>query len=181
MLLTISGPSTVGKDATWVRIAQSFNFHREVPYTTRAMRSTEKEGVDHYYISTPDFQKKIRDGSLAEWDYVHENYYGTDVNLIERTTKGENIVLQVLGRMGLRLRQRIPNVFSIMLISSERQTLKYRLSSRGYKGDELMSRLFHWSEEYTHAPLFDLVVPDADIMTNYEVAQILQEVILFRQ
>lgn len=181
MLLTISGPSTVGKDATWVRIAQSLDFYREIPYTTRPRRNNEIEGIDHWYISVPEFQEKIRKGKLAEWDYVHENYYGTDISLSERTNRGENIVLQVLGRMGLRLRNRLPNVYSIMLISSERETLEYRLSSRGYTGDELKSRLFHWGEEYTHAPLFDLIVPDADIMTNFEVTRILQDILLLQQ
>lgn len=178
MLLTISGPSAVGKDSTWVRIAEALGFSREIPYTSRPRRTGEVSDRDHHYVTVATFHSMIRDARLTEWDYVLGNYYGTESSLIERVSCGEDAVLQVLGRMALRLKRQLSPVCTIMLATSDRETLQERLRQRGYSGEELNQRVVHGVEELTHAPLFDFVVPDADIMTDIDVTRILQDIIV---
>jgi guanylate kinase len=112
---------------------------------------------------------------LTEWDYVLGNYYGTDIKLEDKIRRKDNVVLQVLGRMALRLKRRYSHVCTVMLLPSDQQTLDARLRARGYGGTELAARLNHGQEELTHAPLFDYVVPDADIMTDMHVARVLND------
>lgn len=178
MLLAISGPSTVGKDSTWVPIAETLGFRREIPYTTRQMRQGEVNHGDHHYVSTETFHGMIRDGGLAEWDFVLGNYYGPSTSLRDRLAAGEDVVLQVLGRMALRLKRALPQVCTLMLTTSGRETLEQRLRHRGYSGDTLILRVLHGTEELTHAPLFDFVVPDADIMTDIEITRTLLDIIV---
>jgi len=176
MLLTLSGPSAVGKDSTWVRIAETLGFSREVPFTSRHMRTGEIDHRDYHFVNKEEFQRLIRDNKLTEWDYALGNYYGTAISLRERLMSGENIVMQVLGRMALRLKRSFPQTHTIILATSEIETLEQRLIQRGYTCDELRQRVLHGLEELTHAPLFDLVVPDADIMTDFDVTRILQDI-----
>lgn len=177
MLVTISGPSTVGKDSSWLRLAESLGFIREVPFTTRRQRPREHEGVDHRYVSVDQFQQLIREGRLFEWDYVLGHYYGTDSALESRVRTGENLVLQVLARMALRIKRRISSACTVMLVTSERETLEARLKARGYTGPDLIARINHGLEEIAHAPLFDFVVPDADIMTDADVIRSLRDIV----
>lgn len=177
MLITISGPSTIGKDKTWLRVAESLGFVREIPLTTRPMRPNERPGETYRFVPVDQFQEMIRRHRLTDWDYVLGNYYGTDVSLRARVTAGEKIVLQVLGRMAIRLKERLPNVTTVMLQTSDMATLADRLSMRHYTEAEVADRVAHAHEEYVHAPLFDVVIPDADILTDDAVLGTLRDII----
>lgn len=177
MLVTISGPSTVGKDSTWVRVAESLGLSREVPFTTRPKRTTEVEGKDHRFITTKEFHELIKNNQFTEWDYVVGHYYGTGLSLENRIKKSENVVLSVLARMAIRLKRRLPNVRTILLMTSDHKMLEKRLKERGYSDRELLLRLAHGDEEIVHAPLFDIVVQDADIMSDADVERTLNEII----
>ena len=149
MLIAIAGPSTIGKDSAWVKVAESLGFAREVPFTTRPIRENEKEGTDYYFIDIGHFQNMIRSNQLTEWDYTLGNYYGTGLTLTERTIQGENIVLPVLARMALRLKARLRNVRTVA----------------------------HGKEEAIHAPLFDFAVPDADILPDTKIARVIRDIV----
>lgn len=179
MLIAIAGPSTVGKDSTWLRLAETLGFQKEVPYTTRAQRPQEEQGRDYHFIDVPEFQELIRTNQLAEWDYTLGAYYGTSSSFKERCNS-QDIVLQVLARMAIKLKRQISDVRTVLLQTSDRATLAHRLEDRGYAGNELILRVQHGNEEVVHAPLFDFVVPDADILSDDEVLRILHEIISSR-
>lgn len=167
MLLTISGPSTVGKDTVWLPAAESLGFSREVPYTTRFPRQDEQPGRDYRFVRVSTFHTMIKRGAFTEWDYTLGSYYGTGVTLRQRIMAGENVVLQVLARMALRIKARLPGVRTVILLSSDPATLAARLTARGYEKSEIDARMQHSAEEQRHADLFDCIVPDADV---YDIA-----------
>lgn len=176
MLLTISGPSTVGKDSTWLRIAELLGFIREVPFTTRAPRPHEAEGLEHNFVTMERFRRMIQNNELTEWDFLLGNYYGTGLSLLKRSSSDEKVALQVLGRMAIRLKCRLPQVRTVMLQVSDRTVLRKRLEDRGFAASEIEGRLRLADEELMHSPLFDFVVPDADILTETEVRRVLLEI-----
>ncbi len=177
-LLAIAGPSTVGKDSTWVRVAETVGFVREVPYTTRERRSNEQEGRDYRYVQIPVFHEMIRSNGLTEWDHVLGHYYGTAGTLKARVEHGEHVVLQVLARMAVRLQRRsMANVRTVLLLSSDSRTLEARLRARGYGPSDIEQRLHHAIEEEAHAPLFDYVIPDADILSDVDVARRIADIV----
>lgn len=180
MLITISGPSTIGKDSRWLRLANTLGFEIEVPFTTRPIRASEIDGVSHRFVSTLQFHEMIRQGQLTEWDFTLGNYYGTALALRSKVESGQNVVLQVLGRMALRLRARVPNVVTVMLQASDRAVLDTRLAGRGYRADEIEQRIAHADEEAVHASLFDYLVPDADILPEDHVLRILADIVALR-
>jgi guanylate kinase len=176
MLLALAGPSTIGKDSTWVRVAQSIGFTREVPYTTRQMREGEKPGVDYNFVTVRQFQAMIRGQELTEWDYTLKAYYGTEARLEEKILQGDDIVVSILARMALRFKRRFPShVRTVMLLTSDFATLSERLHRRGYRPEELAARVEHAAEESLHAGLFDLVVPDADILPDIGAHRVLED------
>ena len=40
-------------------------------------RSNEVEGVDYFFISKEEFEKKIKDNKFYEYAKIFDNYYGT--------------------------------------------------------------------------------------------------------
>ncbi len=63
LVIVISGPSGVGKDATIARIKQSgVKFHHVTTVTTRDKRRGETDGIDYFFISKDEFKEKIAQG-----------------------------------------------------------------------------------------------------------------------
>lgn len=173
MLITISGPSTIGKDSSWLKIAEQLGYKKLLPFTSRKKREGEIEGRNHFYISTEEFQRLIKDKKLMEWDFIMGNYYGTSKEYENKIISNESIVIDILSKMAIRLKHRLPNIITILLLTSDKNTLGGRLIKRGYEGEELRQRTNHCADEEAHAALFDHVIPDADILTKQQVAQIL--------
>ena len=68
LLIVISGPSGVGKDAVLQRMKdKDLPFHFVVTATTRAPRSDEQDGVDYIFITHEKFTSMIETGELIEY------------------------------------------------------------------------------------------------------------------
>jgi len=177
MLLLISGPSTIGKDSVWIEASKGLGYRPYVAYSTREIRPGEEDGVDYKFISRNEFQRKIRENSLTDWDYVLGNYYGTDIDLMDRIHKGEDLSLVVLARMGVRIQQKIRNTRSVLLMTDEKSILQNRLKARGYRDKELLLRVEHGENEMALAPMFDYVIDGADIFTNSDAQRSLVDIL----
>lgn len=178
MLLMISGPPGIGKDSTWIRVAESVGYRREVPLTTRQPRAHETPGLHYEFRTAREFQALIKSNSLTEWDFVLGSYYGTLQTLQERVSKEEDVVLQVLGRMAIRLRRRFTQSRCILLQTSDINSLIQRYKTeRGYNQIEIDKRVELLKEETVHSPLFDLIVPDADFLPDDQVERMIVDLV----
>ena len=64
--------------------------------TTRPPRDHEQDGIHYFFLSEDDFKKKIDNDEFAEWEIVHDNYYGTPKSFINETINaGRHIVMDV--------------------------------------------------------------------------------------
>ena len=77
--LVLTGPSGAGKSTLTNYIMKHLKekFAFSVSYTTRSPRQGEQDGVHYNFISKEEFEGKITQGDLLEYNEVHGNYYGT--------------------------------------------------------------------------------------------------------
>lgn len=63
VLVIISGPSGVGKDATLQLMKEKrYPFYFVVTATTRPRRASEVDGVDYHFVSVGEFAEMIEQG-----------------------------------------------------------------------------------------------------------------------
>ena len=75
LLIVISGPSGVGKDAVLARMKErGLPFHFVVTATTRPQRAGEVEGRDYLFVSPPEFQGMVARGEMLEHALVYNDY-----------------------------------------------------------------------------------------------------------
>lgn len=102
-LFIVSAPSGAGKTTLCGAIRKHFqDLAYSISYTSRTMRSGEREGQDYYFISTAAFEKGIDQKRWAEWAQVHGNYYGTSAQWIDQTLRDGKDILMDIDVQGTR-------------------------------------------------------------------------------
>jgi guanylate kinase len=95
-LFVLSGPGGVGKSTITKALAEHPDFWVSVSATTRTPRSGERDGVDYFYISDEEFDRRISANEFLEWAEFAGNKYGTPANQVnEKLTHGLNVVLEI--------------------------------------------------------------------------------------
>jgi guanylate kinase len=130
-LVILSGPSGVGKDTVidaWIKADPGVE--RVVAYTTRRPRETEKNGVDYWFVSKPEFRKMVRDRKFLEHKKVHKNHYATPAEHTDRIlAEGRIAVLKIdVQGAGVVMKKR-RDAMSVFLLPPDFDTLRERLEN----------------------------------------------------
>lgn len=161
LLIVISGPSGVGKDATLDRMKKAgLPYHYVLTATTRSKRPGEKDGIDYWFISEDKFHQMVEKNQLLEWAKVYGNYYGVPKREIKEALKqGLDTVVKVDVQGAATIKQILPDALFIFLMPPSPEELANRLKQRyGSSSADLDVRLGKAQEELESLPLFDYVV-----------------------
>jgi guanylate kinase len=161
LLIVISGPSGVGKDAALDRMKKAgLPYHYVLTATTRPKRPGEKDGVDYWFVSEDKFHQMVEKNQLLEWAKVYGNYYGVPKREIKEALKqGLDTVVKVDVQGAATIKQILPDALFIFLMPPSPEELANRLKQRyGSFSADLDVRLGKAQEEMESLPLFDYVV-----------------------
>ena len=92
LLIVVSGPAGSGKGTVNAKLLERDDFKFSVSATTRAPRPGEAHGVNYYYITHEEFERRIADGEMLEYTSYCGNYYGTPKRKPRRCLKAERIL-----------------------------------------------------------------------------------------
>ena len=152
-LVVLSGPSGVGKTTVCREVASRLGLVESISATTRQIRPGEKKGVDYYFLSREEFERRLDAGRFVEWAEVFGHLYGTPVEELERArAAGQTLLLEIDVQGGIRIRQKFPEALAILLLPPEPQALRARLARRGTEApEEAEQRLAKAAEEVATA------------------------------
>ena len=111
LLFILSAPSGAGKSTLCRAVLDHFpDMLYSISYTTRPPRQGEQDGVHYYFIARDEFKKGIEQGRWAEWALVHDNYYGTCADLLDRgLDAGQDILLDIDVQGTARILEKFPD------------------------------------------------------------------------
>lgn len=144
-LIIISGPSGVGKKTVITKLMKILNLPLDysISWTTRKKRKGEIEGIDYYFKTKKEFMDGIKKGKLLEYAKYEDNFYGTPLDLVQKSLKkGKHVLLEieVIGAMQvLELKKKI-NLISIFLLPPTINDLIIRLKKRGTNSQESIKK-----------------------------------------
>ena len=164
-LFVISGPSGVGKDSVVKDlIKQHLQIKKTISVTTRAPRSSEKDGVDYYFISKDKLSEYRLNDQLAEYELYDGAFYGTLYSEVERYPEDAPLILVIDVRGRRNIMMKYPLAKSIFISPPSFETLKRRITDRKENtADEIEHRLTVSKDELDEAVNFDHVVINKDI------------------
>ncbi len=175
-VIIFSAPSGSGK-STIVNYLLSLNLGLEfsISATSRAPRGAEKDGVEYYFLSTEEFERRIAADEFVEHEEVYKGcYYGTLRSEVERIWgKGHTIVFDVDVKGGLNLKKIFGSqALTVFIQPPSIEELRRRLVGRGTDSPEkIEQRIAKAGEELTYASQFDTIVVNDDLATAQAEAE----------
>ena len=139
----LSAPSGAGKTTLCKAILDRFPAIRySISHTTRKPRPGEVDGIDYFFITPDEFQKKLDLNRWAEWANVHGYWYGTSADFLEsQSAAGQDVILDIDVQGTRQILARYPeHTVTIFIMPPSMAVLKERLISRGAESDAEMER-----------------------------------------
>lgn len=90
MFIILTGKTASGKDTIKLHLLKKYPSLKKVMTTTsRTPRVNEKNGVDYFFLSRNDFEKKIEQKVFAEFVEYGGNLYGTEKKELEQALNSD--------------------------------------------------------------------------------------------
>lgn len=161
LLIVISGPAGVGKDAVVRRLKErGYPFHFVVTATDRPPRPGEEHGVHYFFVSTAEFERMIAEDELLEHAQVYGQHKGIPKQQVrEALASGKDVVMRLDVQGAATVRRMAPEAVLIFLVAGSDEELEQRLRKRKSDSPEqIRERLATARAEMARLSEFDYVV-----------------------
>ena len=165
-LFIISSPSGGGKGTLISKLLEVKNdIWLSVSATSRKPREGEVDGVNYYYITKDEFQKKIDENGFLEWAEYSGNFYGTPKDSVDKHLRAGNKVLLEIEVQGAGdVMKKCEGCHSIFIKPPSMEVLEARLRGRNTETEEEISRrLGAANAEIERAGEYDKVIINDDL------------------
>jgi guanylate kinase len=176
MIVVLSGPSGVGKDAILERMAElKYPYHFVITATTRKPRPGEMDGVNHYFVDRKRFQELIDSNELLEHAEVYGNMYGVPKQQVrDALADGRHVMIRVDVQGAARIRQLVKDALLIFIMPPDLKSLQSRLEDRGVDALEAITeRRSKAIDEMNDAEWFDVSIVNHDDQLDEAVREVI--------
>ena len=175
MLVLLSGVSGAGKDTIKNELIKRMDNVTSMPsYTDRKPRPGEEDGKIYNFITTEEFENKIKEDEFYEYSVHHEHYYGTSKKILNENIQSGKIIvkdIEVNGTENLLklLKDDIDIVTIFLRVPKEelRRRLEHRVEKASLKEIEL--RLNRFDYEESKIGIYDYVLKNDNLEKTVEI------------
>ena len=163
-LCVVSAPSGAGKTSLIKKILKDKNISVCISDTSRKPRVGEANGIDYNFISSDEFQDKIKNEKYLEHAMVHGNFYGTLIDSVVKLLEDDIIVILEIDFQGAEIiKKKFPLSRNIFILPPSFEILEKRLRERGTDEEEIIiERLENAKIELSKAKNYDYIIVNDD-------------------
>jgi guanylate kinase len=142
IIFILSAPSGAGKTTLYNSLKELYpEIALSVSCTTRSRRPGEVNGRDYRFLSNAQFTRLQQRGAFAESAKVHDHFYGTPKQPLERCIRaGRDILLDIDVQGARQIKRSFPQAVAIFVLPPSLHELERRLAARGTDGPEIIRR-----------------------------------------
>ena len=131
LMMVVSGPSGVGKDAVLLRVQERrYPVRRVVTATTRPRRATEQDGVDYIFLDTATFERKLAEDGFLESAIVYGNHYGVPKDQVNAAlADGVDVIVRIDVQGAETIKRLNPQGVFVFLAPPSMEDLERRLET----------------------------------------------------
>ena len=175
MLVLLSGVSGSGKDTIKKELLKRMDNVATMPSCTdRLPREGEVELGIYDFLTTEEFEQRIKDEEFYEYSLHHENYYGVPKKVLDERLASGNIIVKDIDVNGtenlLKILKDHMKIVTIFL-RVPREELKARLTNRegAKKVKEIELRLNRFDYEESKIGIYDYVLKNDDLEKTVQI------------
>lgn len=168
-LIIISGTTCAGKGTVIKKLLSNHNdIMLSTSYTSRPKREAEIDGVDYYFVSKEEFERKIENGDFLEYAQVqYGTYYGTPKKeVLELLDGGKDVILEIDVQGAKQIKEIYPSTILIFIMAPSMREVKRRIMMRGSENiEQIISRFKVAYNEINQINNYNYVVVNDDLDT----------------
>ena len=132
LVVVVSGPSGVGKDAVFQYMrGLDRNWYFVVTATTRPRRRNERNGVDYLFVDIEEFNHIRKGEQFLECAQVYGNWYGVLKQQVkDALARGQDVLMKLDTQGAATIKSLIPESLMIFLAPPSTEELEKRLRLR---------------------------------------------------
>ena len=166
ILIVISGFSGAGKGTLVRKLMEHYdNYALSISMTTREPREGEKDGVEYFFATKEEFEKKIAEDNLIEYAVYCDNYYGTPKEYVQKQlAAGKDVILEIEIQGAVKIKEKFPESLLLFVTPPSAAELERRLVGRATESPEkIAKRLARATEESEGIEAYDFIVVNDDL------------------
>ncbi len=175
MLVLLSGVSGAGKDTIKKELLKRMDNVTTMPsYTDRLPRPGEIDGEIYNFVTTEEFEQKIKEGEFYEYSVHHEHYYGTSKKVLNKKIEDGKIIVKDIEVNGtenllklLKNEIKIVTIFLRVPKDELRRRLEHRVEKASIKEIEL--RLNRFDYEESKIGIYDYVIKNDNLEKTVQI------------
>ena len=179
MLVILSGVAGAGKDTIKKAIMQRMDNVKSIPsYTTRPPRPGDVPGETYIFLSKEEFEEKIRNEEIYEYDIHHNHYYGTSKKILNEKSKEFTIIKDIDVNGTEKLKSTLKDIKIVTIyLRVPKEELRRRLENRIDKPSEgeIILRLNRFDYEESRIGMYDYVLKNDDLEKTVDIIQTIIE------
>ena len=175
MLVVLSGVAGAGKDTIKKEIIKRMDNVSSIPsFTTRPPREGDIPGKTYVFLSKEEFEEKIRNDEIYEYDIHHNHYYGTSKKFLNEKAK-DGIIIKDIDVNGTEILKNTLKDIKIVTIFLRvpKEELRKRLENRIDKPSEgeIILRLNRFDYEESRIGLYDYVLKNEELEKTVSIIE----------
>ena len=173
MLVILSGVAGAGKDTIKKEIIKRMENVKSIPsFTSRQPREGDVPGKTYIFLTKEEFEEKIRNDEVYEYDIHHNNYYGTSKKILNEESKN-GIIIKDIDVNGTEILKKTLKDIKIVTIFLRvpKEELRHRLENRIDKPSEgeIILRLNRFDYEESKIGMYDYVLKNNNLEKTVDI------------
>jgi len=142
LLFLVTAPSGAGKDSViGVLRDRGADVGFAITALTREPREGERDGIDHFFISDAEFERRLSDGWFLETASVYGRRYGTPIHQVRKPLlEGRDVMLRLDVQGARELKRRYPGAIAIFVEPPSPEEAERRMRSRATESPQEIER-----------------------------------------
>ena len=165
-LIVFSAASGAGKTTIVKEILKEFpQIIFSISATTRPKRETEIDGIEYFFLTEIEFQKRIENDDFIEWEKFYDYYYGTLKSFISGNIEaGKPVLLELDVKGALTIKRLYPYAHLIYISPPSFEELVNRLRQRNTESEsDFLKRIDRAKMELSLKGQFDYIIENKDL------------------
>ncbi len=175
MLVILSGVAGAGKDTIKREIIKRMDNVKSIPsFTTRPQREGDVPGETYVFLTKEEFEEKIKNDEIYEYDIHHNHYYGTSKKFLNEKSK-DSIIIKDIDVNGTEILKNTLTDIKIVTIFLRvpKEELRHRLENRVDKPSEaeIILRLNRFDYEESKIGMYDYVIKNDNLEKTVNIIE----------